>query len=102
MDNTTQQNNIKLIESKLKKILLELEDKASLENPQSFKNRLSELKKENSKMKQKVTSYMVALMHQRRKAAQNVDDQYFEHEVFIEAHEELEAEIQKQLEKLTT
>ena len=44
---------------------------------------------ENQRLKQRQVSHTVSLMHQRRKAHNDVDDRYFEQELYIEAHEEI-------------
>lgn len=56
--------------------------------------------KENQSCKNRLYSQTVSLMHQRRKAANDVDDQYFEQEIYIEAHNELANKMEKLKEKL--
>ena len=62
---------------------------------------IDEVSGENRRLQQKLVSRTVALMHQRRKAANHVDDRYFEQELFIEAHEEIAETIMRLKELLS-
>jgi uncharacterized protein YoxC len=48
---------------------------------------IDEIWSENERSRERLVSRTVSLMHQRRKAAEDVDDRYFEQELYIEAHE---------------
>ena len=65
-----------------------------------IEQKLQEIWDENQRIKQRLISHTVSLMHQRRKAANHVDDQYFEKEVYIQAHEEIAKAIKAQKELL--
>lgn len=53
-------------------------------------NGIEAISNENEEKKQSLITQTISLMHQRRKAAQDVDDQYFENEELLKAHNKIE------------